>query len=77
MSLVRLTSASSSATSVSRRFLSRISGLVAFGSDHNAGSASLVSMLASSLRMREGSKILPQVAHLVAHGSVCKFEIVQ
>jgi hypothetical protein len=49
---------------------------VAFGSDHNAGSASLFSMFESSLRMRAGSKILPQVAHLVAHGSVGEFEIV-
>jgi len=31
----------------------------------------------SSLRMRAGSKILPQVADLVAHGSICEFEIVQ
>jgi hypothetical protein len=43
--------------------------------DHNAGSASLVSISASSLRMRAGSKILPQVAHLVAHGSIGEFEI--
>ena len=47
------------------------------GSVHRAGSASLVSMSASSLRMRAGSKILPQVAHLVAHGSIGEFEIVQ
>ena len=31
----------------------------------------------SSLRMRAGSKILPQFAHLIAHGSVGEFEIVQ
>src|ERR1039457_6730112 len=77
MSLERRTSSSSSATMTSRRFFSRIKGLVALGSDQRAGSASLVSMAASSLRMRAGSKILPQVAHLVAHGSVSEFEIVQ
>jgi hypothetical protein len=44
--------------------------------DHMAGSASLVSIAESSLRMRAGSKILPQVADLVAHGSISKFEIV-
>jgi len=27
--------------------------------------------------MRAGSKILPQVAHLIAHGSVGEFEIVE
>ena len=77
MSLVRRTSSSSSATITSRRFFSRIKGFVALGLDHNAGSASLVSMAASSRRRRAGSKILPQVAHLIAHGSVSEFEIVQ
>ena len=47
------------------------------GFDHRAGSASLVSISASSLRMRAGSKILPQVADLIAHGSISEFEIVQ
>jgi hypothetical protein len=44
--------------------------------DHIAGSASLVSISESSLRMRAGSKILPQVADLGAHGSIGEFEIV-
>jgi hypothetical protein len=52
-------------------------GLVAAGFFQRAGSASLVSISASSLRMRAGSKILPQVANLVADGSVSEFEIVQ
>src|ERR1035437_2306220 len=77
MSPVRRTSSSSSATIDSSRLRSRISGLLAFGSFHSAGSASLVSMSASSLRIRAGSKILPQVADLVAHGSISEFEIVQ
>src|ERR1019366_10002147 len=76
MSPVRRNNSSSSATCDSRRLRSRISGLLALGSFHNAGSASLVSMLASSLRMRAGSKILPQVADLIAHGSISEFEIV-
>jgi hypothetical protein len=76
MSPVRRTSSSSSATRFSRRLRSRISGLLAAGSFHSAGSASFFSMSASSLRMRAGSKILPQVAHLVADGSVSEFEIV-
>ena len=48
----------------------------AAGSDHSAGSASFVSISESSLRMRAGSKILPQVAHLVTHRGVGEFEIV-
>jgi hypothetical protein len=36
----------------------------------------LVSISDSSLRMRAGSKILPQVAHLIAHGSISEFEVV-
>jgi len=52
-------------------------GLEAAGSFQRAGSASFFSMSASSLRMRAGSKILPQVANLVADGSVSEFEIVQ
>ena len=48
----------------------------AAGSFQRAGSASFFSMSASSLRMRAGSKILPQVANLVAHGSISEFEIV-
>jgi len=55
---------------------SRIKGLDAAGSFQRAGSASFFSMSASSLRMRAGSKILPQVANLVADGSVSEFEIV-
>src|SRR5579862_9706263 len=70
-------SSSSSRTSASSRLRSRISGLLAAGSDHIFGSASLVSISESSLRMRAGSKILPQVAHLIANGSVSEFEIVQ
>jgi hypothetical protein len=54
-----------------------MSGFDAVGSDHNAGSESFFSISESSLRMRAGSKILPQVAHLIAHGSVGEFEIVQ
>jgi hypothetical protein len=53
-----------------------MSGFDAVGSDHNAGSESFFSISESSLRMRAGSKILPQVAHLIAHGSVSEFEIV-
>jgi hypothetical protein len=52
-------------------------GFDAAGSFQRAGSASLVSISASSLRMRAGSKILPQVANLVADGSVGEFEIVE
>jgi hypothetical protein len=52
-------------------------GLLAAGSFQRAGSASFFSMSASSLRMRAGSKILPQVADLIADGSVSEFEIVQ
>src|SRR6266702_648423 len=77
MSPVRRSNSSSSATSASRRLRSRMRGLLAVGSFHIAGSASLVSMFVSSLRMRAGSKILPQVADLIAHGSISEFEIVQ
>src|SRR3954454_7900358 len=77
MSPVRRTSCSSSAISDSSRLRSRISGWLAAVLDHSAGSASLVSICASSLRMRAGSKILPQVAHLVAHGSIGEFEILK
>jgi hypothetical protein len=52
-------------------------GWLAAGFDHSAGSASFFSMSESSLRMRAGSKILPQVANLIADGSVSEFEIVQ
>src|ERR1700733_10475941 len=77
MSPVRRTNSSSSCTSASSRLRSRMSGFDAAGSDHSAGSESFFSNSESSLRMRAGSKILPQVAHLVAHGSVSEFEIVQ
>jgi hypothetical protein len=52
-------------------------GLLAAGSFQRAGSESFFSMSASSLRILAGSKILPQVANLVANGSVSEFEIVQ
>src|SRR5208337_4655276 len=77
MSPVRRSISSSSAIMVSRRLRSRMIGLEAAGSFQRAGSASVASMSASSLRMRAGSKILPQVARLVAHGSIGEFEIVQ
>jgi hypothetical protein len=51
-------------------------GLEAVGSFQSAGSASFFSISESSLRIRAGSKILPQVANLVADGSVSEFEIV-
>jgi len=54
-----------------------MSGCDAAGSDQMAGSESFFSISESSLRMRAGSKILPQVANLVADGSVSEFEIVQ
>jgi hypothetical protein len=45
------------------------------GFDQREGSASLVSMAASSERRRGASKILPQAAHFFADGSVGEFEI--
>jgi hypothetical protein len=54
---------------------SRIRGCDAAGLDHMAGSASFVSMSVSSRWRRAGSKILPQVADLIAHWSVGVFEI--
>src|ERR1700691_4401390 len=77
MSLVRRTNSSSSATSFSSRLRSGINRFVAAGSVQGVGAASFFPMSASPLPMRPGSKILPQVAHLVAHGSVGQFEIVQ
>src|SRR5579875_3071557 len=59
------------------RLRSRMSGCESWGLDHSAGSSSFFSMDASSERRRAGSKILPQVANLVAHGRVGEFEIVQ
>src|ERR1700744_6580360 len=61
----------------SRRLRSRMRGCEACELLHREGSASLVSISESSRRMRAGSKILPQVAHLVAHGSIGELEIVQ
>ena len=57
------------------RFRSRMIGCDSAGFDHSAGSASLVSMAASSVRRRGASKILPQTADFFADGSVSKFKI--
>ena len=61
-----------------RVFLSgaSINGCESCGFDHRFGSESFCSMVAKSDLRRGASKILPQVADFIAHGSVSEVEIV-
>src|SRR6185437_14497763 len=77
MSPVRRASSSSLASCSSMRLRSRIMGCESWGFDHSEGSESFFSIAANSDLRRGASKILPQVADFVAHGSVGEFKIVQ
>ena len=59
------------------RLRSRISGWEAAGLDHRLGSESFASTEAKSLRCFAGSKILPQVANLLAYLGIGEFEFIQ
>src|SRR5215471_3892887 len=75
MSSERRASSASSASTDSMRLRSRMSGCERAGSAQMAGSAVFSSMAASSRRRRGASKILPQIANLLANRGVGVLEV--
>src|ERR1039458_1293155 len=76
MSSARRASSASSASSVSSRLRSRISGCDFAPFAHTLGSEIFSSITASSRFSRAASKILPQLANPFAHRGVSVFQIV-
>src|SRR5215471_14167830 len=75
MSSERRASSASSASTDSMRLRSRMSGCERAGSAQMAGSAVFSSIAVSSRRRRGASKILPQIANLLANRGVGVLEV--